>query len=604
MTRTAERDRGERGTRPAGVNEAERPADGNGTSDRQTERKSRPEKIWAEYQAGVDFKNQINLYSTVDNNENFFIGKQWEGVQSNGLPTPVFNMIKRIILFQVASTSTDNLKINAAPMNAGSIAGMTTIEQFCNVLNAQFEAIWEHTKSAKKTREFMRDAAVRGDGCLYSWFDPDVETGQQIKGAIETELLPNTRVIFGNPTDREIQNQPYIIVERRELVRKVKKMAEENGGDGDLIQPDTDTGCNRFDNMTDNKTTVLYKFRRDEESGTIWCSITTQAAVIRADWDTKQALYPLVWMSWDHVTECYHGMAAVTGLIPNQIFVNKMFAMVYLSLMTTAYPKVVYDKTRVAKWDSSVGSAIAVNGGDINTVAKTIDPATISPQVGEFINMTVGMTKDLMGATDAALGSTRPDNTSAIIALQKAANVPQELVKQDFLQCIEDMARIWTDLMRCYYGKRVVEMELPQPPAGMGPQLQNPDQKARMQVEFDFSQLDTNPISVKLDVGGSAYWSEIAQLQTLDNLLMNNRISTADYLRRLPSGYINMQQELIQKMDQAEALSLMQEPQGQPGRSGTGISPENVEDVPVEGGPGNRALQRNLIEAAAAGSGR
>ena len=49
-----------------------------------------PEKIWKEYNAGVDFKNQIDLYETVRNNENFYIGKQWEGVRSNGLPTPVF----------------------------------------------------------------------------------------------------------------------------------------------------------------------------------------------------------------------------------------------------------------------------------------------------------------------------------------------------------------------------------------------------------------------------------------------------------------------------------------------------------------------------------
>ena len=31
-------------------------------------------------------------------------------------------------------------------------------------------------------------------------------------------------------------------------------------------------------------------------------------------------------------------------------------------------------------------------------------------------------TKEFSGATDAALGSVRPDNTSAIIALQKASS--------------------------------------------------------------------------------------------------------------------------------------------------------------------------------------
>lgn len=58
------------------------------------QKRQTPETVWAEYEKGVDFKNQLNLYDTVRSNEDFYIGKQWEGVQSNGLPTPVFNFIK------------------------------------------------------------------------------------------------------------------------------------------------------------------------------------------------------------------------------------------------------------------------------------------------------------------------------------------------------------------------------------------------------------------------------------------------------------------------------------------------------------------------------
>ena len=55
--------------------------------------------VWNDYLKGVDYNNAVGLYSTVETNENFFIGKQWEGVVSNGLPTPVFNFIRRIVLF-------------------------------------------------------------------------------------------------------------------------------------------------------------------------------------------------------------------------------------------------------------------------------------------------------------------------------------------------------------------------------------------------------------------------------------------------------------------------------------------------------------------------
>lgn len=37
-----------------------------------------PQKVSAEYQAGVQFNQGIQLYDCVNVNENFFIGKQWE----------------------------------------------------------------------------------------------------------------------------------------------------------------------------------------------------------------------------------------------------------------------------------------------------------------------------------------------------------------------------------------------------------------------------------------------------------------------------------------------------------------------------------------------
>ena len=64
-------------------------------------------------------------------------------------------------------------------------------------------------------------------------------------------------------------------------------------------------------------------------------------AEIRGDLDLGIKLYPLTWMNWDYVQDCYHGQAMITGLLPNQIFVNKLFAMSMISLMTLAYPKVV-----------------------------------------------------------------------------------------------------------------------------------------------------------------------------------------------------------------------------------------------------------------------
>jgi len=565
------------------------------------ERQQTPASVWKDYESGLSFKTQLDLYDTVENNENFYIGNQWEGVSSNGLPTPVFNFIKRIILYLVASTATDNIKMSASPLSSAAGSGMQEVERISSIVNAQFEALFEQNKIGKKTRDFMRNAAVDGDGCIYTYFDPEVETGQTAKGAIKTELIENTRVFFGNPNDKEPQNQPFILVSRRSLVEDAKRRAKSLGGMADLIKADSDDASNKYDAMTDGKVTVITKLWKNHETKTLWAVECTKDAIVRPSWDTEQKLYPIIWMPWDFVQNCYHGQAAVTGLIPNQIFVNKMFAMTMISLMTTAYPKIVYDKTRIKSWDSRVGAAIGVNGGNVGDVAKTIDPATISPQVSQFIELAIGLTKEFMGATDAALGDTRPDNTSAIIALQKASSVPMELTKQNLFQCIEDLGNIWLDLMRVYYGVRYVEVMPSEVEVAQGAP-NNP-----IAVPFDFATLGQIPLSMKLDVGGSAYWSEIAQMNTLDNLLMQKQIDVIDYLERVPNGYITNQQELIatlrQRRQQAQMAQMnpaVQMPTENPGVDSPvldGVSGQTQ----MPAGRGYSELQRKINQTGAEG---
>ena len=552
-------------------------------------KKPTPELVYKRYDKGVSFNTQINLYDTVKENENFFIGKQWEGVESNGLPTPVFNFLKRVTLFQIATISSNNLSMQATPLNSTSRYELGDLEQVTDVLNKQFAELFERNKIVTKVREFMRNAAVDGDGATYSWFDPDMETGQEAKGGIVTEIIENTRIIFGNPNERNVQEQPYVIIPMRKQVEYVKNLAEKNGvrkDDIDSIKADSEAYDNKMDALTDDRVSMYVYLYRDFDTGTIHSYKCTQNVELEADKDTELKFYPITWMNWDYIQDCYHGQALISQLLPNQKFVNKAFAMAMISLMTTAYPKIVYDKTRIPKWDSRVGAAIGVNGGDMNSIAKIIDPAQISPQIGQFIDLAVNYTQNFMGASDAALGDTRPDNTSAIIALQRASNAPLELVKLNMYESIEDLGRIYLDMMRVYYGTRYVQVkflskqEMNNQPLGMS--LQNEE----FNKPFDFSILNEIPMSLKLDVGASSYWSEITTVQTLDNLLMQGKIELVDYLERIPEGYVSKKQELIDKLKGMQAQMVGQ----QSASPVMGQGPE----LPVEGGSGYGQLQRAL----------
>ena len=543
------------------------------------------ESVYQRYQRSVSFNHQIDLYDTVENNENFFIGKQWEGVRANGNPTPTFNFLKRVTLFQVATVSSDNITMQATPLSSTSRYSLGDMERVSDVMNKQFAAIFERNRVVTLTREFMRNAAVDGDGCTYTWFNPDIETGQEAKGDIVTEIVENTRVHFGNPNDKDVQNQPWILINLRRPVDEVRRMAQRNGFPGDEIRPDSECDGSEYDRLSSDRATLLVYFQKDPETGHIWTGKYTRDGQVEAFRDTELKRYPLTWMNWDYVQDCYHGHALISQLIPNQVFVNQLFAMVMRSLQTTAFPKVIYDKTRIPHWDGGVGRAIGVNGGgDLNSIAKILDPAAVSPQISQFIDAAINYTQSFMGTTDAAMGDTRPDNTSAIIALQRASNAPLELVKQNMYQAVEDLGRIYLDMMRVYYGQRYVQVkmftkdQMTNQPLGMTMEEQD------VNTLFDFSILDQIPLSLKLDVGASSYWSEIAAVQTLDNLLMQDKINLDDYLERIPDGYVSKKQELIDKLRRAQ--------QAQGGAAGPLL--DTNQPIPVEGGSGYGQLQRAL----------
>lgn len=550
---------------------------------------------WKLYQQGRDFNIGINLEDTVQKNENFFIGKQWEGIRANGLPTPQFNFLKRVVGFIVATITSDNIRVNATALEATE--NTKELEAIVRVVNDEFDAIMERESIPSMTREFARNAAVDGDGCMYTYWDDKAETGQKAKGAVRTEIVENDRVYFGNPNDRRVQSQPWIMISKRQIVRTAKLKAKRNKiAEWQQIRADDDDNQTMDQaKRTDDKVTELLLFWRDDEDGHIWAYECTEHCATKEPWDTGLTLYPIVWLNWDYVRDSYHGQAMITGLLPNQEFVNRAWAMSMLSLMRSGFPTKVYDSTRIKHLDNRVGASIGVPGGNMQDVVRVIDPPAISPQVGQFIQLAVDQTETMLGATSVALGDTRPDNTSAIIALQRAAATPTELTKQNLYKCIEDLFRIYLEFMAEYYGKRMVDVkitdEIAAEAAAAGVML--PDEVA---AEFDFKQLKDHPMTLKLDIGASSYYSEIASLNTLDNLLQQGHISPLQYLERVPDGYIPARRGLIDEMRNA----MMQQPmpeEGMPAGPGGPPAIDQGQAPELPTGGGYSALQRKINEA-------
>lgn len=558
-------------------------------------KKITPEQVQAEYQKMLGYNTAVNLDETVRANENFFIGKQWEGVDAKGLPTPVYNFLKQVVLFSVANITTDNIKMQATPLACERTP--EDVERVAEIVNKEFDRLFEFNRVPNLVREYMRNAAVDGDSCLFTFWDDTVDAGFGLRGGIRTEIVDNMRVGFGNTACRDPQKQPYILIERREMTKELRRAAQEAGNPRwNDIQPDTENHNTDSYKNSSERSTVLLRMWKERKTGTVWACEVSGRVMLREPWDMGLRLYPVTWINWDYIPDSYHGQALVTGLIPNQIFVNKLFAMSMISLMTSAFPRTVYDKTRIPKWNNAVGAAIGVNGGDVSGVAKIIDPAQISPQIAQFIQTSVDYTRQFLGATSAALGETRPDNTSAIIALQRAASIPSEITKQNLYKSIEDLGRIYLDFMAAYYGKRKVQVSMPDVGADILA-FAGKDPEELETVLFDYGILNDMPMALKLDVGASSYWSEMASVQTLDNLLMQDKITIEEYLERIPDGYIPKRQELIASRKQAAQQQMMQpEEQNTGGTPETGALVDLGQKTPIRGGGGFGDLQRKVMQ--------
>ena len=525
--------------------------------------KKEPKDIWKEYEAAKSFNTGIDLYETVKQNEAFFIGDQWRGLNAPDLDKPVLNFLKRVVSYFVAMIVADDIGIG---ITAENMSKVETLDQYgetieidpAKVLEREVEKTIEKAKIAPLNREVLKDAAVDGDGCLYFRYDPETL-------GITAELVDNTRILFGNPYIPEVQKQPYLIIVRPVQLASAKDMAEANGKDADLIVSDyeaeNEVGGN--ENDRDDRVTLLTKFWKKD--GEVWYTTVTKDVVIEEPTNTKYGLYPISYMTWDRIKNRYHGQAAVTGLIPNQIAVNKLWAMALRHASLNSFPKTLYDGTKIKSWNNSVGEAIKVNGSPTDVVTQIVRGGDMSAQVVEVVERTISMTRDFMGASDAALGNVKPDNTSAIIAVQQASSAPLELQRLAFYQFVEDYVRIIVDMICKDYGIRTIHYA---------------DGEVTADVQIDFGLMNPKAMELQVDVGESAYWSELTQLQTLDNLFGKGIITDAiTYIESVPDKHLRNKKNILAKLKEQQEASMMQ---------GAPMMPEAnmMQEVPLNGMPG------------------
>lgn len=547
---------------------------------------------WKLYQNGIDYNHSLvpDYYATVNRNWRVYNNQQWEGVNTGGLPIFILPMFQRMIRHFVASIMTSSVKMNYIIENIANDTDDATEQErllLAEYLSKNSKDKWEKLKMDSVIRGLLTDGAMSGDMATYTYWDGNIKTGQfsgvekrldkdgnvvadeygnpiydkvPIMGDFITEAVDGGNVMFGNPNDQRVNvfgrpYQPYIIIAGREVVSKLRKEArqfkKENGLTDDeikqLIVPDIDydeqvgdRGRKELENRDSQygKATYIIKLWADENDK-VYFNKSVRGCYIRKNVDTELGIYPVAWANWDVIKNSYHGQAVATGLVNNQLEIDKAFAKLFKYLGDMAFPKIAYNKNVLPNGlTNKIGEGIAVDANDqtsLSNVIYPIPPAQIANKIIDIILVAIEKTMQLMGVSDAFMGTANPENTSALVVQTKNSAVPLENVEASMHQLIEDIGYNWLEF---YLKKYTVPRKLAFTQDGK-----------RQMVMFDPAKLGGAQFRIKVDVVKGSYINEENMMATMANWLNQGIMDVIQFVKRIPPNTIPDQEGLIMELE-------------------------------------------------------
>jgi hypothetical protein len=507
--------------------------------------------IWTLYEKGRDFLHLQNTYVETDRNYRFYNGDQWEGAQLGDVEKVQYNIIKPVVKYKLSVILSNLYAIQYSSLNYANRELMSMSERYCKMLNRYAHRVWEQDKLDDKCRTVARDAAINDEGIIYIDFDRD-------KKLPINEIVKKNDIYFGDETNPNIQEQPYILLRKRMPVSEAIEYAEAHGVGADkldMIIGDTDTYDESGDaskQEVNNQVTIVFKLYKKD--GTVRFSSATKLVEIAKDVDLEISLYPVAHFCWESKTGSARGEGECRHLIPNQIEINKTLMRRILVAKLQSYPRQVADITRITNPEAlnTVGGIVKIDGqtvDDVKKVVGTIQPAQMSPDVKNLLDELIQFTRDLAGAGDAATGQIDLNSTTsgrAVLAVQQASMAPITPIREDFKSFIEDVARIWLEYLIAHSAE------------GISLEDEAPDESIQV-VTVPQSVLKELQATVKVDITPKTPFDKFAQEQTIENLLMNGLFSPQRlnelkaYANSLDDDSVSPKAKILEIIEKAEA---------------------------------------------------
>lgn len=514
--------------------------------------------IWALYEKGRNYHRLTGIYTDTDRNYRMYNDDQWGKAKLGDVEPVQKNFIKPIVKYKVGVIHDNLYAINYSSQNFENKDFRKEAEKICKMLNKKAARIWEKDKLDFKGRRITKDAAINDEGIIYVNYDVEKQTPLN-------EIIKKNDIYYGNENDDEIQSQPYILIRKRMPVSNAIEMALDEGlpeskidmiiGDNDTFEESGEAAKDELDNMV---TVITKMYKKDD---TVHFSMATRWVTIKDDKDSGLTYYPVAHFNWEEKEGSARGEGEVRFLIPNQIEVNRTEVRRVLTVKYQAYPQKIVNIEKIINPSAlnQVGGNIKVKGGmsvdDVSKIVATLPPAQMSPDVKQLQEDLIQVTRDLAGAGDIATGQVNPEDASgrAILAVEQASKAPMTEQKESYKNFIEDLAKIWLDMIIVYSQDGIkLEEEVTDPMTGeVTTQLVDVPQTALQELQA----------VVKVDVTPKGAFDKFAQESSIENMYVQGMFNVQriaelkTYVKLLDDDSVMPKQKL------EEAIELIEEEQ-------------------------------------------
>lgn len=512
---------------------------------------------WTLYEKGRNYHRLTGIYTDTDRNYRMYNGNQWGKAKLGDVEPVQKNFIKPIVKYKIAVIHDNLYAIVYSSQNYENKEFRKQAEKICEMLNKKAAKIWEKDKMDFKGRRVSKDSAINDEGIIYVDYDKDNQLPLN-------EIIKKNDVYYGNENDDEIQNQPYILIRKRIPVSVAREIAKKEGisdekikfiiGDNDNFEESGEASKIELDNMT---TLITKMYKKD---GTVHFTKATKWVVLKEDTDSGLTYYPIAHINWEEKEGSARGEGEVRYLIPNQIEVNRTEVRRVLTVKYQAYPQKIANIEKITNPTalSTVGGIIKVHGmqvDDVSKVLSTLPPAQMSPDVKLLQDDLIQMSRDLAGAGESATGDVDPESASgrAILAVQRASQSIMTEQKESYKNFVEDLAKIWLDMMIVYsYDGLKLEETIKDPNTG---------EELTQLVDIPQETLKELQASVKVDITPRGALDKYAQEISIENMFKAGMFNA----QKLPELkiYVSLldDESVMPKEKMEEAIKLIEEEQ-------------------------------------------